>query len=158
VLPLYSTLTRGQQGAVFESSERRKCIVSTNIAETSLTIDGIVYVIDFGLVKQLVWNTRVRMEMLLTVPASKAAANQRKGRAGRTQPGVCYRLYTQEHHDLIMRQSTRPAIITDDSISAVLEILVSGFSNILAFDWIDPPARESVYCALERLNDMYFLL
>ncbi|KAK9013630.1 hypothetical protein V6N11_041631 [Hibiscus sabdariffa] len=105
VVPLYSTLPPAMQQKIFETAPPpveengppgRKIVVSTNIAETSLTIDGIVYVIDPGFSKQKVYNPRVRVESLLVSPISKASAHQRSGRAGRTQPGKCFRLYTEK--------------------------------------------------------------
>lgn len=102
VIPLYSTLPPHQQQRIFEAAPRpnklgkkgRKIIVATNIAETSITIDGIVYVIDPGFSKQKVFNPRMRVESLLVSPISRASAKQRAGRAGRTKPGKCFRLYT----------------------------------------------------------------
>ena len=104
VLPLYSTLPPQQQNRIFDPAPGpnrkgiagRKIICSTNIAETSLTIDGIVYVVDPGLSKQKVYNPRLRIESLLVSPISKANAKQRSGRAGRTRPGKCYRLFTEQ--------------------------------------------------------------
>ena len=98
VLPLYSALPPDQQQAVFEPTPAgyRKVVVATNIAETSITINGVVYVIDPGFSKQKVYNPRIRVESLLVTPISKASARQRAGRAGRTRPGKCFRLYTEE--------------------------------------------------------------
>jgi pre-mRNA-splicing factor ATP-dependent RNA helicase DHX15/PRP43 len=102
VIPLYSALPPALQHRIFQprpppikgKKPSRKVIVATNIAETSLTIDGIVFVVDPGFVKQKVFNPRLMVESLLVAPISKASAKQRAGRAGRTQPGKCYRLYT----------------------------------------------------------------
>ncbi len=103
VIPLYSTLPPHQQQRIFEAPPKpnkkgikgRKIILATNVAETSITIDGIVYVIDTGFSKQKVFNPRMRVESLLVSPISKASAKQRAGRAGRTRPGKCFRLYTE---------------------------------------------------------------
>ena len=104
VVPLYSSLPPAQQQRIFDGAPPpkypggppgRKCVISTNIAETSLTIDGIVYVVDPGFSKQKVYNPRSRVESLLVSPISKASAQQRAGRAGRTRPGKCFRLYTE---------------------------------------------------------------
>lgn len=103
-IPLYSSLPPQQQQRIFDKAPAprtpdgppgRKVVVSTNIAETSLTIDGIVYVVDPGFSKQKIYNPRIRVESLLVSPISKASANQRAGRAGRTRPGKCFRLYTE---------------------------------------------------------------
>jgi HrpA-like RNA helicase len=103
-IPLYSTLSPDFQQQIFELAPPnkpngaigRKVVVSTNIAETSLTIDGVVFVIDPGFSKQKVYNPRTRVESLLVTPISKASAQQRAGRAGRTRPGKCFRLYTRK--------------------------------------------------------------
>jgi pre-mRNA-splicing factor ATP-dependent RNA helicase DHX15/PRP43 len=112
-LPLYSSMPPAQQQQIFCKAPGprqpggppgRKVVVSTNIAETSLTIEGIVYVVDPGFAKQNIYNPRVRVESLIETPISKAAASQRAGRAGRTRPGKCFRLYTEYvyvHHRLI---------------------------------------------------------
>lgn len=106
-LPLYSSLPPEKQQKIFQPAPGprvpggppgRKCVVSTNIAETSLTIDGVVYVIDPGFSKQKVYNPRIRVESLLVSPISRASAQQRAGRAGRTKPGKCFRLYTEKVH------------------------------------------------------------
>jgi pre-mRNA-splicing factor ATP-dependent RNA helicase DHX15/PRP43 len=91
-LPLYSSLPPQKQRDVFDPVDGRKCVISTNIAETSLTIDGVVYVVDPGFAKQKVYNPRIRVESLLVSPISRASAHQRSGRAGRTRPGKCFRL------------------------------------------------------------------
>ena len=98
VLPLFSSLPPQQQQLVFEPTPEgsRKVVIATNIAETSITINGVVYVIDPGFSKQKVYNPRIRVESLLVTPISKASARQRAGRAGRTRPGKCFHLYTEE--------------------------------------------------------------
>lgn len=95
ILPIYSQLRTEDQAKIFEVSPFRKCIVATNIAETSLTLDGVKYVIDTGLCKMKVYNPRIGMDALQVTPVSQANANQRAGRAGRTGPGDCYRLYSE---------------------------------------------------------------
>ncbi len=105
-IPLYSTLPPNLQQQIFEPAPPnkpndafgRKIVISTNIAETSLTIDGVVFVIDPGFSKQKVYNPRIRVESLLFTPISKASAQQRAGRAGRIRPGKCFRLYTGKRH------------------------------------------------------------
>ena len=109
-IPLYSTLPPHIQQRIFEPAPPnkpngaigRKIVVSTNIAETSLTIDGVVFVIDPGFSKQKVYNPRIRVESLLVTPISKASAQQRAGRAGRTRPGKCFRLYTGKTNSSIL--------------------------------------------------------
>ena len=96
VLPIYAGLPTDQQAKIFEPTPKgaRKCVLATNIAETSLTIDNIIYVIDCGFVKQTAYNPRTGLDSLIVVPISKASANQRAGRAGRVAAGKCFRLYT----------------------------------------------------------------
>lgn len=118
-IPLYSTLPPNLQQRIFEPAPPnrpngaigRKVVVSTNIAETSLTIDGVVFVIDPGFAKQKVYNPRIRVESLLVSPISKASAQQRAGRAGRTRPGKCFRLYTEKAYKNEMQDNTYPEIL-----------------------------------------------
>lgn len=118
-IPLYSTLPPNLQQRIFEppppnkanGAIGRKVVVSTNIAETSLTIDGVVFVIDPGFAKQKVYNPRIRVESLLVSPISKASAQQRAGRAGRTRPGKCFRLYTEKAYKNEMQPNTYPEIL-----------------------------------------------
>ncbi|KAG5220181.1 DEAH-box ATP-dependent RNA helicase [Salix suchowensis] len=121
----------------------RKVVVSTNIAETSLTIDGIVYVVDPGFSKQKVYNPRIRVESLLVSPISKASAQQRAGRAGRTRPGKCFRLYTER--DFCWHQGKTECI----QFILLSDIVVQ---DLVRFEYLDVPAPESLMRALELLN------
>jgi pre-mRNA-splicing factor ATP-dependent RNA helicase DHX15/PRP43 len=160
-LPLYSTLPPQQQQKIFEPAPGprtaggppgRKVIVSTNIAETSLTIDGIVYVIDPGFAKQKVYNPRIRVESLLVSPISKASAQQRAGRAGRTRPGKCFRLYTEKAFKKDLQPNTYPEILRSNLSSVVLNLKKLGIDDLVHFDFMDPPAPETLMRALEMLN------
>jgi pre-mRNA-splicing factor ATP-dependent RNA helicase DHX15/PRP43 len=160
VIPLYSTLPPAMQQKIFEPAPPknrlgipgRKCIVSTNIAETSLTIDGIVYVIDPGFSKQKVYNPRLRIESLLVSPISKASAKQRSGRAGRTRPGKCFRLYTEDAYKTELEDNTIPEILRTNLGNVVLTLKKLGISDLVHFDFMDPPAPETLMRALEELN------
>lgn len=161
VYPLYGTLPPAQQQRIFEPAPPprkaggrpgRKCIVSTNIAETSLTIDGIVYVVDPGFSKQKVYNPRIRVESLLVSPISKASAQQRAGRAGRTRPGKCFRLYTEGAFKKELIEQTYPEILRSNLSSTVLELKKLGVDDLVHFDLMDPPAPETLMRALEELN------
>jgi len=110
---------------------------ATNIAETSLTIDGIVYVVDPGFSKQKVYDPRVRVESLLTSPISQASANQRKGRAGRTRPGKCFRLYTEKSFNTLLIKQTYPEILRAQMSSTVLQLLKLGIDDLVHFDFMD---------------------
>ncbi|KAI9143728.1 P-loop containing nucleoside triphosphate hydrolase protein [Paraphysoderma sedebokerense] len=153
-IPLYSTLPPAQQQRIFDPPppNGRKVIVSTNIAETSLTIDGIVYVIDPGFAKQKVYNPRIRVESLLVSPISKAAAQQRAGRAGRTRPGKCFRLYTEKAFKTELVEQTYPEILRCNLGSVVLQLKKLGIDDLVHFDFMDPPAPETLMRALELLN------
>ena len=130
----------------------RKIIVATNIAETSLTIDGIVYVVDPGLSKQKVYNPRLRIESLLVSPISRASAKQRAGRAGRTKPGKCYRLFTERSFSKDLPENAYPEIQVSNLSSVVLHLKKLGIDDIVHFDYMDPPAPETLMRALEQLN------
>lgn len=134
-IPLYSSLPPQQQQRIFDPAPPprrpdgpagRKIVVSTNIAETSLTIDGIVYIVDPGFSKQKVYNPRIRVESLLVSPISKASAQQRAGRAGRTRPGKCFRLYTEKDFMKELEEQTHPEILRSNLSNTVLQLLKFG--------------------------------
>lgn len=159
VYPLYGSLPPHQQQRIFEPAPKshnnrpgRKVVVATNIAETSLTIDGIVYVVDPGFSKQKVYNPRIRVESLLVSPISKASAQQRAGRAGRTRPGKCFRLYTEEAFQKELIEQSYPEILRSNLSSTVLELKKLGIDDLVHFDFMDPPAPETMMRALEELN------
>lgn len=161
IYPLYGTLPPHQQQRIFDKAPGplrkggqpgRKCIVSTNIAETSLTIDGIVYVVDPGFSKQKIYNPRIRVESLLVSPISKASAQQRAGRAGRTKPGKCFRLYTEKAFKKELIEQTYPEILRSNLANTVLELKKLGVEDLVHFDLMDPPAPETMMRALEELN------
>lgn len=127
-------------------------MISTNIAETSLTIDGIVYVVDPGFSKQKVYNPRLRMESLLVSPISRASCKQRAGRAGRTRPGKCYRLFTEHSFNTQLIENTYPEILRSNLSEVVLDLKKLGINDIVHFDYMDPPAPETLMRALEQLN------
>jgi pre-mRNA-splicing factor ATP-dependent RNA helicase DHX15/PRP43 len=153
-LCLYSTLSPQAQAKVFDPAPRgvRKVIVSTNIAETSLTIDGVVYVVDPGFSKQKVYNPRIRVESLLVSPISRASAQQRAGRAGRTRPGKAFRLYTEKSFKNDLKPQTYPEMLRSNLGSLVLQLKKLGVDDLVHFDFMDPPAPETLMRALELLN------
>jgi len=167
-IPLYSTLPPNLQQRIFEAAPPvrpngaigRKVVISTNIAETSLTIDGVVFVIDPGFAKQKVsfgnvqmcvmdfklanclfqvYNPRIRVESLLVSPISKASAQQRAGRAGRTRPGKCFRLYTEKAYKQEMQDNTYPEILRSNLGSVVINLKKLGIDDLVHFDFMDPP-------------------
>ncbi|KAF9220670.1 P-loop containing nucleoside triphosphate hydrolase protein [Gyrodon lividus] len=160
-IPLYSSLPPQQQQRIFDPPPKartpngtpgRKVVVSTNIAETSLTIDGIIYVIDPGFLKQKVYNPRIRVESLLVSPISKSSAQQRAGRAGRTRPGKCFRLYTKKDFMSELEEQTHPEILRSNLANTVLELVKAGIKDLVRFDYVDAPAPETLMRALELLN------
>ncbi|KAF4949796.1 hypothetical protein FSARC_13399 [Fusarium sarcochroum] len=156
VLPLYSSLPKPAQKLATQGGGPQTCVLSTNVAEASLTIPGIVYVIDCGMQKEEGYNPRVCMSTLLTAPISKASARQRTGRAGRTQPGECYRLYTKEFHD-VMEPNTPPGILMHDVSGDILMVKALGYHDVVRFDWIDPPHPESYLRAIGELRDLDYI-
>lgn len=163
VVPLYSSLPPQQQQKIFEAAPPpkypggrpgRKVVVATNIAETSITIDGIIYVVDPGFAKQKVYNPRIRVESLLVSPVSKASASQRAGRAGRTQPGKCFRLYTEKAFKGELTEQTYPEILRSNLGVVVLTLKKLGIDDLVHFDFMDPPAPETLMRALETLNHL----
>ncbi|OCL12442.1 pre-mRNA-splicing factor [Glonium stellatum] len=154
-LPLYAGLSTDQQMYVFEPApeDTRKVIIATNIAEASVTIDGIAYVIDCGFVKLRAYNLTTGIETLTAVPVSKASATQRAGRAGRTKPGKCYRLYTEQNYD-DLEESTVPEIQRSNLAPVILQLKALGIDNIARFDYLTSPPAELVIRALELLYSL----
>jgi len=153
VLPVYSALPSELQSKIFEPAPvgTRKCVVATNIAEASLTIDGIHYVIDPGFSKQKVYNPKLGMDKLEVTPISQASANQRAGRAGRTGPGKCYRLYTESAFQNEMLPCSVPELQRTNLQNTVLTLKAMGINNLLEFDFMDKPPVQTLITALEVL-------
>lgn len=153
ICPIYANLPSELQSKIFEPTppKARKVVLATNIAETSLTIDGIVYVIDPGFVKENVYNARTGMESLVITPCSRASANQRSGRAGRVAPGKCFRLYTKFAFHNELDDSTMPEIQRTNLNSVVLLLKSLGINELMDFDFMDAPPAETLIRALENL-------
>jgi HrpA-like RNA helicase len=153
LLPLYGRLGKEEQERVFEAAPKgkTKVVISTNIAETSVTIDGVTAVIDSGLSKLNHYNPRTFTSSLVEAPISKASANQRKGRAGRTREGTCYRLYARRDFENRSLFTTEEIYRTDLS-EVILRMADLGLSNFEEFDFISPPGREGLIAAIETLN------
>ncbi|KAI0086691.1 P-loop containing nucleoside triphosphate hydrolase protein [Irpex rosettiformis] len=152
ILALHAGLSTDEQLAVFEPAERgtRKVIVSTNIAEASVTIDGIKFVVDSGFVKIRIYNPTSALSSLATVPVSIASATQRAGRAGRTSSGICYRLYPQSALNTLPR-TTPPELTRTDLTTPILQLKSLGIDDLMKFEWVTSPPAESVLRALENL-------
>ncbi|KAK9510947.1 hypothetical protein O3M35_005618 [Rhynocoris fuscipes] len=153
ILPVYSSLPSDMQAKIFEPTppNARKVVLATNIAETSLTIDNIIYVIDPGFCKQNNFNSRTGMESLIVVPISKASANQRAGRAGRVAAGKCFRLYTAWAYKHELEDNTVPEIQRTNLGNVVLTLKALGINDLVHFDFLDPPPHETLVLALEQL-------
>lgn len=151
-LPMYAGLTADEQMYVFDEApeDTRKVIFATNIAEASVTISGVVYVVDCGFVKQRAYNPITGIETLTTTPVSKAAAAQRAGRAGRTKPGKCFRLFTEEAYQSLS-ESNVPEIQRSNLAPFILQLKALGIDNVLRFPYFTPPPAELMTKALELL-------
>ncbi|KAJ0881939.1 putative RNA helicase [Helianthus annuus] len=153
ILPVYSALPSEQQSRIFEPAPigKRKVIVATNIAEASLTIDGIFYVIDPGFAKQNVYNPKQGLDSLVITPISQASAKQRAGRAGRTGPGRCYRLYTESAFNNEMSLTPVPEIQRVNLGLITLNLKAMGMNDLFSFDFMDPPSSQALVSAMAQL-------
>ena len=153
ILPIYSALPSEIQSRVFEPAPvgSRKVVIATNIAETSLTIDQIFYVIDPGFVKQVAYDPKLGMDSLVPTPISRAQARQRTGRAGRTGPGKTFRLYTKAAFESEMLENSIPEIQRQNLTSTILMLKAMGINDLLHFDFMDPPQTNTMLTALEEL-------
>jgi RNA helicase HrpA len=152
-IPLYARLGKDEQERVFESPPpgKVKVVIATNIAETSVTIDGITVVVDSGLAKINYYNPKTFTASLIETPISKASSNQRKGRAGRTRPGICYRLYSLKDFESRPLYSTEEIRRTDLS-EVLLRMAELGITDFEHFDFITKPPKSAIRGAIEALN------
>ncbi|CAH2045361.1 unnamed protein product [Thlaspi arvense] len=156
ILPVYSALPSEMQSRIFDPPPpgKRKVVVATNIAEASLTIDGIYYVVDPGFAKQNVYNPKQGLESLVITPISQASAKQRAGRAGRTGPGKCYRLYTESAYRNEMPPTSIPEIQRINLGMTTLTMKAMGINDLLSFDFMDPPQPQALISAMEQLYSL----
>lgn len=156
ILPVYSALPSEMQSRIFDPAPpgSRKLVLATNIAETSITIDGIFYVVDPGFAKQKAYNPKLGMDSLVVTPISQAAARQRAGRAGRTGPGKCFRLYTEQAYNQEMLPSSIPEIQRTNLANTVLTLKALGINDLLHFDFMDPPPVQTMLAAMETLYNL----
>ncbi|KAF9919235.1 DEAH-box ATP-dependent RNA helicase prp22 [Linnemannia zychae] len=153
ILPLYASLELLDQYTIFGPTPRnmRKVIFSTNIAQTSVTIPNIRFVVDSGFVKQKMYDPATGMDALLVMPISQAAATQRAGRAGRTREGVCFRLYSRESYETEMEKETVPEILRTGLTGTVLSLKRLGVLDVNGFEFLDRPGKEELQAALREL-------
>ncbi|OQO00172.1 hypothetical protein B0A48_13959 [Cryoendolithus antarcticus] len=153
ILPIYGALPSEIASRIFEPAPEgtRKVVIATNIAETSITIDGIYFVVDPGFVKQTAYDAKLGMDRLQVTPISQAQAKQRAGRAGRTGPGKCFRLYTESAFQSEMLPTTIPEIQRQNLANTILMLKAMGINDLLGFDFMDPPPTNTMLTALEEL-------
>ncbi|SMN21571.1 similar to Saccharomyces cerevisiae YNR011C PRP2 RNA-dependent ATPase in the DEAH-box family [Maudiozyma saulgeensis] len=153
ITPIYANLPQEQQANIFQKTPEkcRKVVLATNIAETSLTIDGIKYVIDPGFVKENSYVPSTGMTQLLTIPCSKASVDQRAGRAGRVGPGKCFRLFTKYSYENELEAMPRPEIVRTNLSNTVLLLLSLEVKDLLHFPFLDPPQISTLTKSLENL-------
>lgn len=153
VLPLYARLSHAEQLRVFQSHPGRRIVLATNVAETSLTVPGIKYVIDPGTARISRYSARLKVQRLPIEPVSQASANQRMGRCGRTSDGICIRLYAEE--DFLGRpEFTEPEILRTNLASVILQMNAAGLGDIGAFPFVEPPDRRNIRDGMDLLNEL----
>jgi ATP-dependent helicase HrpA len=157
ILPLYARLSNAEQHRVFQphsaGSQGRRIVLATNVAETSLTVPGIKYVIDPGTARISRYSHRTKVQHLPIEPVSQASANQRKGRCGRTSDGICIRLYSEEHFES-RPEFTDPEILRTNLASVILQMTAIGLGDIAAFPFIDEPDKRSINDGLQLLTEL----
>jgi ATP-dependent helicase HrpB len=151
VMPLHGDLPAEQQDAALQRQSKRKVVLSTNVAETSVTVNGVTGVVDTGLARVLTFDPAVGLDRLDLAPISKSSADQRSGRAGREQPGICIRLWSEGQH-LGRAEQTEPEIRRVDLAGALLQLLTLGEAHVERFPWLDPPPEPTVNAALQLLR------
>ncbi|OZV81022.1 ATP-dependent helicase [Micromonospora echinospora] len=153
ILPLYARLSSAEQHRVFAPHSRRRVVLATNVAETSLTVPGIKYVVDPGTARISRYSSRLKVQRLPIEPVSQASANQRKGRCGRTSDGICIRLYDEQ--DFLSRpEFTDPEILRTNLASVILQMTSIGLGDIAAFPFIDPPDRRNITDGVNLLHEL----
>src|SRR3954451_10024108 len=153
VLPLYARLASAAQQRVFKPHSKRRVVLATNVAETSVTVPGIRYVVDPGNGRISRYSARLKVQRLPIEPVSQASADQRKGRCGRTGPGICIRLYDEEDYEARPR-FTDPEILRTNLAAVLLQMAAAGLGEIEAFPFMDPPDRRQVRDGLNLLTEL----
>ncbi|EOA5467405.1 ATP-dependent RNA helicase HrpA [Vibrio cholerae] len=153
IVPLYARLSAGEQNKIFQPHAGRRIVLATNVAETSLTVPGIKYVIDPGTARISRYSYRTKVQRLPIEPVSQASANQRKGRCGRTEEGICIRLYSEE--DFLSRpEFTDPEILRTNLASVILQMTVLGLGDIEAFPFVEAPDKRNVQDGVRLLEEL----
>ncbi|MHB1923090.1 MAG: ATP-dependent RNA helicase HrpA, partial [Acidimicrobiales bacterium] len=153
ILPLYARLSTAEQHRVFRSHPGRRVVLSTNVAETSLTVPGIRYVVDAGMARVSRYNRRTKVQRLPIEPVSQASANQRSGRCGRLGPGICVRLYSEE--DFEARPAfTDPEILRTNLAAVILQMAAIGLGDVAGFPFVDPPDARNIRDGVDLLEEL----
>ncbi|MEU7526977.1 ATP-dependent RNA helicase HrpA [Saccharothrix sp. NPDC042600] len=153
ILPLYARLSFGEQHRVFQPHRGRRVVLATNVAETSLTVPGIKYVVDPGTARISRYSNRLKVQRLPIEPVSQASANQRKGRCGRVSEGICVRLYSEDDFDA-RPEFTDPEILRTNLASVILQMTAIGLGDIAAFPFIDPPDARNINDGVQLLQEL----
>ncbi|WP_336935452.1 ATP-dependent RNA helicase HrpA [Vibrio cholerae] len=153
IVPLYARLSAGEQNKIFQPHAGRRIVLATNVAETSLTVPGIKYVIDPGTARISCYSYRTKVQRLPIEPISQASANQRKGRCGRTEEGICIRLYSEE--DFLSRpEFTDPEILRTNLASVILQMTALGLGDIEAFPFVEAPDKRNIQDGVRLLEEL----
>ncbi|HEX6361144.1 ATP-dependent RNA helicase HrpA [Actinophytocola sp.] len=153
ILPLYARLSSGEQRRVFQRHRGRRVVLATNVAETSLTVPGIKYVIDPGFARISRYSNRLKVQRLPIEPISQASANQRKGRCGRTSDGICVRLYSEDDFDA-RPEFTDPEILRTNLASVILQMAAADLGDIAEFPFVEPPDRRHITDGMNLLHEL----
>ncbi len=153
IVPLYARLSNSEQNQVFQSHHSHRIILATNVAETSITVPGIKYVIDTGIVRISRYNSRNKVQRLPLEPISQASANQRKGRCGRLSEGICIRLYSEQEF-LSRAIFTDPEILRTNLASVILKMTSLGLGNIASFPFLDTPNKRNIQDGIQLLEEL----
>ena len=153
ILPLYARLSSGEQRRVFQRHRGRRVVLATNVAETSLTVPGIKYVIDPGFARISRYSNRLKVQRLPIEPVSQASANQRKGRCGRTSDGICIRLYAEDDFDA-RPEFTDPEILRTNLASVILQMAAADLGDIAEFPFVEPPDRRHITDGMNLLHEL----
>ncbi len=153
VVPLYARLSSAEQHRVFETHQRRRVVLATNVAETSLTVPGIRYVVDAGLARISRYSYRTKVQRLPIEPISQASANQRSGRCGRVEAGIAIRLFAEEDY-LSRPEFTDPEILRTNLASVILQMTALGLGDVARFPFVDPPDRRQVTAGVQLLEEL----
>jgi ATP-dependent helicase HrpA len=153
VLPLYARLSAAEQHRIFQSHTGRRVVLATNVAETSITVPGVRYVVDTGVARMSRYSARLKVQRLPIEPVSQASANQRAGRCGRVAPGICIRLYGED--DFVDRpEFTEPEILRTNLASVILQMTALGLGDVAAFPFIDPPDSRAIRDGVALLEEL----